>query len=96
MIPKSGAEYAYFMATFGDWAAFIFSWAANLVLKPSIVAIIILACADYAVAPFYEGTTCGAPVIVVKLIAALFMCKLSLVYFFFEFLRGFCTPGPNF
>ncbi|XP_072021770.1 b(0,+)-type amino acid transporter 1-like [Amphiura filiformis] len=73
MIPKSGAEYWYFKDTIGGWAAFIYSWAANLVLKPSIVAIIILACADYAVAPLYEGTECGAPTIVVKLIAALFM-----------------------
>ncbi len=75
MIPKSGAEYAYFMETLGGWAAFIFSWAGNLVIKPSIVAIIILACAEYSVAPFYEGTECGAPQIVIKLIAALYLCE---------------------
>ena len=88
MIPKSGAEYVYFLSTYGAWPAFIFSWTANFVLKPSIVAIIILSCAEYAVAPFYEGTECDAPVIVVKLIAAVFLCKLC-------YRKRFCLVGVH-
>lgn len=79
MIPKSGAEYVYFLDTFGAWPAFIFSWTANLVIKPSVVAIITLACAEYAVAPFYEGTECGAPTIVIKLVAAVVLLLVIIV-----------------
>ncbi|XP_072037629.1 cystine/glutamate transporter-like [Amphiura filiformis] len=68
MIPKSGAEFNYFLETYGGMIAFMYLWVANFILKPAS-AIIILACAEYIVQPFYEGTSCGAPDITIKLIA---------------------------
>lgn len=76
IIPKSGGEYAYLNTAFGGGAAFLFSWTANIVLKPSSLAIIILACVDYALQPFYEGTECGPPQMAKKLMAA---CAIILV-----------------
>ena len=70
IIPKSGGEYAYLHTAFGSGPAFLFSWTANIVLKPSSLAIIILACADYALQPFYEGTECGPPQMASKFVAA--------------------------
>ncbi|XP_072037627.1 b(0,+)-type amino acid transporter 1-like [Amphiura filiformis] len=68
MIPKSGGEFNYFLETYGGMIAFMYLWVANFILKPAI-AIVILACAEYIVQPFYEGTSCGAPESTVKLIA---------------------------
>ena len=47
MIPLSGAEYAYLLHAFGPLPAFLFSWTAVIVLKPSLVAIICLAFGAY-------------------------------------------------
>ena len=79
IIPKSGAQYAYLQAAFGDAAAYIFAWTANIVLKPSSLAIIMLACAEYALQPFYEGAECGPPPMVVKLVAGCGICKYKMV-----------------
>ena len=70
IVPKSGAQYAYLHAAFGGPVAYMYAWTAITVTKPSSVAIMILACADYAIQPFYEGSECGPPRIVVKLVAA--------------------------
>ncbi|XP_072019859.1 b(0,+)-type amino acid transporter 1-like [Amphiura filiformis] len=76
IIPKSGAQYAYLHAAFGGPVAYMYAWSAITVTKPSSLAIIILACADYAVQPFYEGTDCEPPRMAVKFVAA---CGIILI-----------------
>ncbi len=78
IVPKSGAQYAYLHAAFGGPIAYLYAWSAITVTKPSSLAIIILACADYAVQPFYEGTECEPPRMVIKLIAACGISKLGI------------------
>ncbi|XP_077166264.1 B(0,+)-type amino acid transporter 1 [Paroedura picta] len=68
MITKSGGEYPYLMEAFGPIPAYLFSWTALVVIKPSAFAITCLSFAKYALAPFYPG--CDPPVAVVKCSAA--------------------------
>ena len=73
MIPLWGAKYAYLLDAFGPLPAFLFSWTAVFVLKPSlVVAIICLTFGAYVIEPIFPG--CGdradlQPI--VKLLAAL-------------------------
>ncbi|XP_072037430.1 b(0,+)-type amino acid transporter 1-like [Amphiura filiformis] len=90
MIPKSGGEYSYFLDTYGGMVAFMFSWVSNFILKPAL-AVVILACAEYIVQPFYEGTSCGAPDIVVKLIAICITVFLTAVNCYSVRLSTFIT-----
>ena len=75
MIPRSGGEYAYLHVAFGDIAGFLFSWTANIVMKTSTLSIIMLASAEYALQPFWEGTDCEPPQLAIKLFAACGICK---------------------
>ncbi|XP_077982159.1 b(0,+)-type amino acid transporter 1-like isoform X2 [Glandiceps talaboti] len=68
LIPKSGAEYPYLFEAFGPILAYLYAWISVVILKPASVAAIALAFGAYAAEPFYGG--CGAPDIVVKLLAA--------------------------
>lgn len=59
MVPRSGAEYAYFIeafgplhAYFGQLPAFTCSWIYVMLLRPAEVAVIILTFAEYSVQPF--------------------------------------------
>lgn len=59
VVPRSGAEYAYFMEAFsplhqyaGQIPAFICSWVYVMVLRPTEVAVIMLTFAEYSVQPF--------------------------------------------
>ena len=81
MIPKSGGEFAYFLETYGGMIAFGYSWMSSFILKPA-VAVVILACAEYMVQPFYENTGCGAPLIAVKLFAICITGMYSLLQLF--------------
>lgn len=61
VVPRSGAEYAYFMEAFGPLhpyagqiPAFICSWIYVMLLRPAEVAVIILTFAEYSVQPFSE------------------------------------------
>lgn len=54
-IPLSGAEYSYLYEAFGPLSAFLYSWTAVVVLKPSQVAIICLAFGAYVIEPFFPG-----------------------------------------
>ena len=56
-ISRSGGEYAYLYDAFGPLTAFLYSWTAVVVLKPSQVAIICLAFGAYVIEPFFPG--CG-------------------------------------
>ncbi|XP_020295152.1 b(0,+)-type amino acid transporter 1-like [Pseudomyrmex gracilis] len=59
VVPRSGAEYAYFIEAYGPlhpWAgpipAFICSWVYVMLLRPAEVAVITLTFAEYSVQPF--------------------------------------------
>lgn len=55
LIPSSGAEYAYLLVGLGPLPAFLFSWVCVLVIKPSLLAIVCLTFAKYAVEAFTSG-----------------------------------------
>ena len=77
LIPKSGGEYIYLLDSVGPIPAFLFSWVSTLLLKPSSFAIISLSFAEYVVAPLFEGGECGPPVITVKMIGCICVCKYT-------------------
>lgn len=59
VVPRSGAEYAYFIdafgplhAYFGQLPSFICSWVYVTILRPAEVAVVILTFADYSIQPF--------------------------------------------
>lgn len=59
VVPRSGAEYAYFIEAFsplhqyaGQIPAFICSWVYVLLLRPAEVAVVMLTFAEYSVQPF--------------------------------------------
>ncbi|XP_012526620.1 b(0,+)-type amino acid transporter 1 isoform X2 [Monomorium pharaonis] len=65
VVPRSGAEYAYFIEAFGPLhayagqiPAFICSWIYVMLLRPAEVAVIILTFAEYSVEPF-SGYFCN-------------------------------------
>lgn len=61
VVPRSGAEYAYFVESFGSlhkfWGpmpAFICAWVHVVILRPAEVAVITLVFAEYALQPFLD------------------------------------------
>ncbi|XP_063986665.1 b(0,+)-type amino acid transporter 1-like [Diachasmimorpha longicaudata] len=61
VVPRSGAEYAYFIEAygplhpyFGNLPAFICSWVYVVILRPAEVAVIMLTFAEYSIQPFHE------------------------------------------
>lgn len=58
VVPRSGAEYAYFQETFsgmhpywGRLPSFVCSWIYIMVLKPAEVAVLVLTFAEYTIEP---------------------------------------------
>ena len=68
MIPQSGGQYIYLYTALGDYPAFLWSWTTNLVTKSGSFAMIAIAFAEYALAPFYPS--CSIPNNLVKITAA--------------------------
>ncbi len=61
LIPKSGAEYAYYLESLGHlhpfWGplpAFLFSWLFNLLIKPAGMAASCFAIAKYSIVPILD------------------------------------------
>lgn len=75
MITRSGGEYAYLSEAFHPVIAYLFSWTAIIVLKPSSFAIITMSLAEYAAVPFFSG--CTPPVVVTKCLAAAAMLLIA-------------------
>lgn len=73
MIPKSGGDYAYIHEAFGPLPAFLYLWAALLVIMPAGNAITALTFANYILQPFWPE--CDPPLNAVRLIAAAVVCK---------------------
>lgn len=76
MIPKSGADYAYIMTSFGPFLAFIRLWIECMIVRPTSQAIVALTFALYALKPFYPD--CDPPMISVKFLAI--VCILILTF----------------
>jgi solute carrier family 7 (L-type amino acid transporter), member 9/15 len=62
VVPRSGAEYAYFIEAFGKlhpfWGplpSFVCAWVYVMVLRPAEVAVIILTFSQYVFQPFEES-----------------------------------------
>ena len=64
--PKSGGEYNYLLSCFGGIPAFLYSWTAVLVIKPSAIAGVSIVFGSYVAKPFYED--CDPPLHLVKLL----------------------------
>lgn len=77
MIPKSGGDYAYIGVAFGPLTAFLYLWVALLILVPTGNAITALTFAQYLLKPFWP--TCDAPILAVRLLAALITCLLTVI-----------------
>lgn len=76
MIPKSGADYAYIMTSFGPFLAFIRLWIECMIVRPTSQAIVALTFAIYALKPFYPE--CEPPMLSVKFLAV--VCILILTF----------------
>lgn len=76
MIPKSGADYAYIMTSFGPFLAFIRLWIECMIVRPTSQAIVALTFALYALRPIYPD--CEPPMISVKFLAV--VCILILTF----------------
>uniref|UniRef100_A0A0L8I9U8 Amino acid permease/ SLC12A domain-containing protein n=1 Tax=Octopus bimaculoides TaxID=37653 RepID=A0A0L8I9U8_OCTBM len=67
-ITKSGGEFSYIMTGLPAVLAFLYSWCSVIVLRPSGLAVICLAFAEYVASPVFDS--CGPPVVFVKCLAA--------------------------
>lgn len=76
MIPKSGADYAYIMTSFGPFLAFMRLWIECMIVRPTSQAIVALTFALYALRPIYPD--CDPPTISVKFLAV--VCILILTF----------------
>ena len=89
-IPLSGAEYSYLYEAFGPLLAFLYSWTAVVVLKPSQVAIICLAFGAYVIEPIFPGCSDREDLAgLVKILAAIAIGRCSIFsncYLFIYFL----------
>jgi len=78
MIPKSGADYAYIMDSFGPFVAFLRLWVECIIARPCSTAIVAKTFALYALRPFFP--TCDPPEEAKLLLAVVCIGK---TYFFF-------------
>lgn len=76
MIPKSGADYAYIMTSFGPFLAFLRLWIECIIVRPTSQAIVAMTFALYALRPFYPD--CDPPSEAIKLLAV--VCILILTF----------------
>jgi hypothetical protein len=79
LIPESGGELIYILRGFqtfnkhvGRVLAFLYSWSAAIILKPSAFGVLTLASSKYILGPIIGN--CGPPDTLVKLGAILIMC----------------------
>ena len=86
LIFKSGGDYAYIHEAFGPLPAFLYLWAALLVIIPAGNAITALTFANYLLQPFWPE--CDPPVVAARLIAALVICEKLSVQFSFTHLKS--------
>ena len=71
---KSGGEYAFLLEAFGPLAAFLRLWANIIAIGTGTIAVLAITFAHYTLAAFF-GDCQEVPVIAVRLVAALILCK---------------------
>lgn len=87
VVVRSGAEYAYFIESFGPlhrfWGnvpAFVCSWVYVIALRPAEVAVIILTFAEYCVQPILDALKIEENLdIVKKIVSILALGKKTIV-----------------
>lgn len=72
--PHSGSSYIYIKLAFGNFAAFLFQWVDVILRKSTTTCVRYLTFSIYFLQPFYG--VCKPPTIIVRLVAAVAMCKL--------------------
>uniref|UniRef100_H2Z9J4 b(0,+)-type amino acid transporter 1 n=1 Tax=Ciona savignyi TaxID=51511 RepID=H2Z9J4_CIOSA len=77
MIQKSGGEYQYLKAAYGEVAGFLVVWTSVIVSKPSSFAIIAVGFAEYVTTPFYPG--CTPPTSIQKCAAAICILLITAI-----------------
>ena len=77
LIPKSAGEYNYLRTTYAGWVGFLFAWTMGLIIKPSGQAIVAMTSATYMLVPAFDDGCGEPPELMVKLLAATIVCKLS-------------------
>ncbi|KAK6733279.1 hypothetical protein RB195_017183 [Necator americanus] len=77
MITKSGGDYAYMMAAFGPFLAFLRLWIESIVVRPCAITIISLTFALYLLRPIYP--TCDPPKWSTEIIAGLLITILGVI-----------------
>ncbi|KAL8559420.1 hypothetical protein ACOMHN_045217 [Nucella lapillus] len=76
LIRKSGGEYQYLKEALGNVVAFLFAWTSVLIIRPSMLAVITLAFAQYTAS---VTSMCGTPTVFSKLAAAVALVTLAVV-----------------
>ncbi|CAG7826011.1 unnamed protein product, partial [Allacma fusca] len=79
VIPASGGEYPYLLAGFGAIPAFLNSWSALTLLRPSQLAVICLTCANNIVEPFVDNMEDSNIIWGARLIAAAIIVMLTFI-----------------
>ncbi|KAK6733275.1 hypothetical protein RB195_017180 [Necator americanus] len=77
MITKSGGDYAYMMAAFGPFLAFLRLWIESIVVRPCAITIVALTFALYLLRPIYP--TCNPPEYSTEIIAGLLIVILGAI-----------------
>ena len=78
MIPRSGGDYTYMNEIFGPLTAFLYMWAAFIVIMPAGNAVTALTFAEYSLQPFWPS--CHPPPMVVQLVAVVLVCNYPVVF----------------
>lgn len=83
MITRSGGDYTYLKEAFGPLPAFLFLWAALLIMLPVNTAVSGLVFSNYMLQPFYGH--CQPDDLPVKLLAVFAVGNLNLFEIYIEF-----------
>ena len=79
VIGKSSGEFVYLQQAYGEALAYMFQFVTIFVIRPASQAITSMTCANYALALFFDDGCGGAPTWVVKLLAIIVICRLTVI-----------------
>lgn len=75
-IPKSGGDYVYIYEAYGSLASFLYLWATNLIVIPSMNAIMGLTFSKYVIQPLFKSD-CPIPIMAIRMVATLIIFLLT-------------------